>query len=482
MTRIYRFSFFLLIPALLLLASCGSGGGYHPWEYKNVSQAPAQAAPSPLSDIYGDSKYDPAPPAGPPPQQANVERFPLEDENTTLTDENKFPVTQTYHSQSQPPAQSRAQPQQPQYETSRSVKVALLLPLSGQHKHLGQAMLKAAQMALFDISKGGIELLPRDTRGTSQGARSAAQTAINEGAQLILGPVFAPAVRAAKSVTQRANVNMIAFSTDWTLSGGNTFIMGFLPFDQVERVINYAGQQGIHRIGVLSPSSEYGNAVLSAYRSMATRAGIETVDISLFSPGSRNISPTVRSFAKYDERIAAAKMIDEMDPQPAQMPFDAVLMPIGGDLLKATANLLSQYDLPPRSVRRLGTGLWDDPGLTSDPSLEGGWFAAPSPRARNSFESRFNTLYGAQPTRLSSLAYDATALAAVLAQTGMKQYGQTAFDKRAITNPNGFTGIDGIFRFRSDGIVERGLAILEFRRGRIVVVDEAPRTFQQQRY
>lgn len=374
-------------------------------------------------------------------------------------------------------------PYKNQYDTQRKVIVGLLLPLSGRHERLGKAMLQAAQMALFDISKGSIELLPRDTKGTAQGARKAAEAVINEGAQIVLGPVFAPAVRAAKNVTQRAKVNMIAFSTDWTLAGGNTFIMGFLPFDQVERVISYSAQQGIRRIGVLSPSSDYGNAVLSSYRAAAGRAGIQTVDIALFSPGSSNISPTVRSFAKYDEREALAKLMAEQGNALApEMPFDAVLLPVGGDMVKAMANLLSQYDLPPRSVKRLGTGLWDDAGLTSEPSLDGGWFAAPSPRARRNFEDRYNMLYKVPPPRLASLAYDSMALTAVLAQTGMQKYGSPAFDRRSISNANGFAGIDGIFRFRSDGTVERGLAVLAFKNGRIVVVDDAPHTFQQQRF
>jgi branched-chain amino acid transport system substrate-binding protein len=156
-----------------------------------------------------------------------------------------------------------------------------------------------------------------------------------------------------------------------------------------------------------------------------------------------------------------------------------VLLPVGGDLAKGLGNMLSQYDLSARNVRRLGTGLWDDASLSTEPGLDGGWFAAPSPQNRVSFENRFNTLYRETPPRLASLAYDATALAAVLARTGIKQAGYPSFDRNSIANPNGFAGIDGIFRFRPDGNVERGLAILQLNKGRIEVVEDAPRTFQQ---
>src|SRR5690606_31495846 len=157
-------------------------------------------------------------------------------------------------------------------------------------------------------------------------------------------------------------------------------------------------------------------------------------------------------------------------------PFDAVLLPVGGDQARSLANLLSFYDLGPKAVKRLGTGLWDDPGLATEPALEGAWFAAPSPDLRKGFESRYRDLYGSRPPRLASLAYDATALAAVLAKNSYNRTGRVSFDREAIVNPNGFAGIDGIFRFRPDGLVERGMAVLEFRNGGIEVIDPAPNT------
>ncbi len=457
------FSVLFLIPVLFLLNSCATSGGYskaRPWDYKPPQQQ-AQQAPNPLSENSGDNSQNKSADRnimsgqdieGEPPEAGNVDGM--------SAGINAGPTAR----QTNAPA----------------VKVALLLPLSGQNKRLGQSMLKAAQMALFDIGYDSFELLPKDTKGTPDGAQSAAQNALNDGAQLILGPVFSQSVRAAKAVTRRANVNMIAFSTDWTLAGGNAYMMGFLPFDQVERVVNYAQSQGINRVGVLAPTSDYGNAVLNAYRSIASNAGINTVDTVQFPAGGSGLATTVRNFARYDTRNAATKEAEITGAPLIPPPFDAVLMPVGGDLARSTASMLSQYDLSPRNVRRLGTGLWDDPGLASEPSLDGSWFAAPSPRARSSFEDRYNMLYKTPAPRLASLAYDATALAAILGRHGPQQQGRPAFDHSSITNPNGFAGIDGIFRFRSDGIVERGLAVLEFRNGRAVVIDDAPRTFQQQ--
>ncbi len=480
MPRFHSISAFLLIAALVVMTGCQtSGSGSRSWNYK-PAQRQAQQAPSSLSEgsveAYPNKSAARSIMTDPETGEtrlarAGIEQIPLEE---------GMPAEEIMEQTAYPALQPTPQSGLPK------VKVALLLPLSGEHTHLGKAMLKSAQMALFDVGHSGFELLPRDTKGTATGAKQAARQAIQDGAQLVLGPVFAESVRAAKSVTQRANVNMIGFSTDWSLSGGNTFVMGFLPFDQMERILHYASLQGLSRVGVLVPNTDYGQAVLSAYRSMISTTTMDTVDIKYFEPHSANLSPTIREFAQYDLRIGSTdpvsgqKKKDEAEKEVLPPPFDAVLLPVGGDLVRATANLLSHYDMSPRDVKRLGTGLWDDAGLASEPSLAGGWFAAPSPKGRTTFENRYNQLYKSEPPRLASLAYDATALAAVLAQSGLKQEGRPAFDRTAISNPNGFAGIDGIFRFRSDGIVERGLAVLEFRNGQIEIIDDAPKTFQRQ--
>lgn len=357
-------------------------------------------------------------------------------------------------------APDEAAPSTPQYEP---VKVTILLPLSGQHEALGQSMLQAAQLAMFDIGYENFELIPKDTMGTPDGAATAAREAISEGTKLVLGPVFSAEVKSVQPITQSAGINMIAFSTDWTLANDKTYLIGFLPFDQVERVVSYAKQSGLQNIGVISPSDNYGNGVVSAYRAIAENQGVTTAKISRFAPTGQDLPATINTFAAGGQST----------------PYNAVLMPVGGNTARQIGSYLSNANLPPSSVRRLGTGLMDDPALASDPSLNGLWFAAPDPSVRKKFERRYFETYGAEPQRISSLAYDATALAAVLARAGTSTDTQL-YNAASITNPNGFYGVDGIFRFRTDGIVERGLAVLEYRSGHIVVIESAPTTFQKQ--
>lgn len=480
----------VIIASILMLAACVTGGGYGsgtPWE-QYVYNKPAQAAPSPLA----------GPQTPPPPQEVAQSTYAAAPETAPATPSYGANDYQ-YSSYTPPQPDSRyAAPAtgydytaSQQYDTAAAtppagavyaipapppVKVALLVPLSGKQADLGQAMLQAAQLALFDAGYESFELMPRDSGDTPDSAVKAAQSALDDGAQLLLGPVFSSSVSAVKPLAASRNVSMIAFSTDWTLAGGNTFIMGFLPFGQVQRTLEYAASLGLRRIGILAPDNAYGNAVLAAYNAAAYKLGFITVDSVRYPESQTDLSDIVRRFARYDERMA--RRANETDPLPPP-PFDAVLMPVGGERARTIGALLSYYELPPQTVRRLGTGLWDDPALAADKSLAGGLFAAPAPDQRRGFEKRYVDSYGPRPPRLASLAYDATALSAVLARSGYERGGrQPAFDRYSLSNPNGFAGIDGVFRFRPDGLVERGLAVQEFRNGRIEVVSPAPQTFQ----
>lgn len=363
------FPLFLLV---LALASC-SGGGRSPWESRSAQQQ----------------------------QQDNVTVGPYGTPSGVL------------------PADSSAP----------SVKVAILLPLSGSNAAVGQSMLQAAQLAVFDLGYDNFELMPRDT---STGAAQAASTAIRDGAQLILGPLFADDVRAVKSATAGSGINVIAFSTDWTLAGGNTYMMGFLPFGQVERIAQYAAAKGLKRAAVAAGADTYGSATSSLFESEARKNGM-TITRALSDGGG----------------------------------YDAVFIPAGG---KALSGILQR--VANKKAKKLGTGLWDDARVAADPAMDGAWFAAPSPRARAGFESRYAQTYGAQPQRLASMAYDATALAAALAKAG-------GFTAANLTNPNGFAGVDGIIRFSRSGLAERGMAVLEIRNSGIVEIDPAPSSFQR---
>lgn len=348
------------------------------------------------------------------------------------------------------------------------VKVALLMPMSGRNAELGQAMLKAAQLALFDVGSATFELMPIDTQSTPQGAADAARRAAAARSDLILGPIFADDVRAAKPVAAGANIPMIAFTTDWKLAGNDTYVMGFLPFAQVSRVAQYAQSRGLSRFAVYAPQTEYCDVVIGTLQ----RSGAPVIRIGRYAAGETALQNLVQDFARQSGVTPADPEIPGSTPY-GTPDFGTLMLPVGGESLRTLVSLFDLAGINNSNTRFIGTGLWDDESLSRNPALYGGWFAAPDPALRRDFERRYLDSYGSAPPRLATLAYDATALAAVLSRTANGK----PYSRARLTNPRGFAGIDGVFRLRPDGLNDRGLAILEVQSGRARVIDPAPTAF-----
>ncbi len=354
-------------------------------------------------------------------------------------------------------------------------KVALLVPLSGANAELGQALLDAAQLALFESGGDRMILVPRDTGGNAAGAAGAARAVIGDGARLILGPLLAPEVEAVKPIAQEAHISVIAFSTVTTLAGGNTYLMGFLPRQEVLREVSYARERGLARFAALAPNSPYGHLMADALREAAAGSGGSVTKIEFFDPRAGDASPAIQRLLPGGGAEASAELPPASPPAAS---LDALLLPEGGAKLRQIAAQVRAAGGNAKPVQLLGSGLWDTPDIGSDPALVGGWFASSPPEARQDFERRFNATYGHNPPRLASLGYDSAALAAVLARG---QAGEP-FSQQAILNPSGFTGVDGLFRFTPSGLVQRGLAVLEVVPQGTTVVSPAPQSFQDLGY
>lgn len=334
------------------------------------------------------------------------------------------------------------------------VKVAILLPLTGKDAALGQAMLNAAQQAVFDIADSRFELMPRDTGTGESGAAAAARDAIASGAQLLIGPLFAVTIPAVHTIAQAASLNMLTLSTDVSRAAPDVFVMGFAPDAQVERVVRFAAAHGSRHFAALIPGNAYGSLVNEAFQDAVLHDGGTVVAVETYDPARHDSAAHIRSLAARRGQI------------------DTLFLPEGGADLNLIAGQLTGAGFDNRAVRLLGTGLWDVPDLARQAGfLAGGWYAASDPAARRNFTAGYAKTYGREPPRLATLAYDATALAAVLAKRNMP------YDADSLTNPNGFSGLDGIFRLTPDGFVERGLAVIEAAPAGPRTIDPAPKVF-----
>ncbi len=332
-------------------------------------------------------------------------------------------------------------------------KAALLLPLSGRFANDGTALLNAAQMALFDIGGTDFALMPLDTQGTPEGAAEAARKAVEGRASIILGPLRAPEVSAVAPIARAGNTNVLSFSTDMRVAGNGVFLMGFLIQPQIDHMVDYARSQGASRFAIMAPNSDYGQAAVTAMQSSVARAGATLAQAEFYDPATKDFSPV----AKRMQRSG----------------FDALLLADGGLRLINLASMLAYNNIDSdHKVMMLGTMLWNDPRLYTEAALQGGLFPAPSDDQFNSFSQRYATTYKTRPPRIASLSYDATALSAVLFKQG-------SFSVEALTNPSGFSGIDGIFRLLPDGASERAFAIKRLSEGTATEVVPAPKTFSR---
>lgn len=353
--------------------------------------------------------------------------------------------------------------QQPQLPGIRkpSVRIAMLLPLSarGQTAPLAKGLKQAAELALFEQNNPNVQLLFKDTKGTPEGATAAATAAAADGAEIILGPLFARNVQAVSTVARQARMPVVAFSNDRRTAGNGTYLLSFLAREEIRRIVLFAAGRGKRRFAALIPDNDYGKLVEPAFRSAVSEAGGYVIALERYPPGTNGmLEPSQRLFKLVQ---AAAESGD---------PVDAIFLPGGPDTLPNLAPLVKYASVDPAQVKFLGSGGWDYPNIGRDRTFVGGWYPAPDPRGWRTFSERFIKTYGAAPPRIATLSYDAVTIAVSLASGFPK--GQR-FTAQNLTRPAGFVGVDGALRFTSSGTAERALAVLEVGKFGSQVIDRA---------
>ncbi len=350
--------------------------------------------------------------------------------------------------------------------STATVKVALLLPMtaSGNTPAVAKALKQAAELALFDFDNPSVSLMPKDTRGTPEGARAAAQSAIQDGAELIIGPLFAQEVTGAAPLARQANVPMIAFSSDEKVAGNGVYLLSFLAGRDVPRIVSYAVARGKRNFALLIPQSPYGRLAEAAFARSVTRAGGQAVVRASFPPSDANAM--LGPVRQVSNAIKSGQQVD------------ALFLPAGPEDLQLLAPLLASAGVVGGSIQFVGTGQWDYPNIGRDRALIGGWYAAPDPKGWTDFTGRYAKTYGSTPPRIASLAYDAVSLAVSLSQNPPGQ----RYTATTLTRGSGFAGVDGLFRLLPDGTSERGLAILEVREYGPRVLEPAPNSFSSAQY
>jgi ABC-type branched-subunit amino acid transport system substrate-binding protein len=347
--------------------------------------------------------------------------------------------------------------QQPAAIGTGAVKVGLILPLSaaGNAGTVALSMKNAAEMALAEFSSPNVQLLIKDDGGTSGGAQQAARQALAEGAEIIIGPLFAHSVGVVGAAARHRGVPVIAFSTDVSVATRGVYLLSFLPETDVDRIIDYAFANGKRSFAGLLSQGAYGNVVEGEFKQVVARKGGRIVALERYGLDLPQIQGPASTIVQ------------------AARGADAIFIPEGPEVVPSVAQALITGGLDIKRVQLLGTGLWDDPRIFNEARLHGGWYSAPDSAGFRNFSARYRQRYNQDPVRTATLAYDAVALVAALVKT----QGPQRFSEQVLTSSSGFAGIDGLFRFRADGTNERGLAVMRVTPGGGQIISPPPRAF-----
>ncbi len=351
----------------------------------------------------------------------------------------------------------------PGFDPSKPVPVALLLPAGGGaagDEILARDLKQAADMAVADLG-GSVRIDLRVYNAGSDAGMAAqmAQQAVADGAAIILGPVYGESANAAGAAVRDKGVNVLSFSNNADIAGGNVFILGPTYRNAAARLAGYAGRQGKGSILIAQDQTPQGEAGRRAIEAAAGRSGariVGTVPFEYSGPGVTAAIPTIVSTAKSSGANALFLTADTAGALP---------------LLAGT---LPQAGLGSGAIQYVGLTRWDiPPGTLNLPGLQGGWFAYPDADPYLKFKSRYLAAYGSEPNLIAGLAYDGIAAIGALVKSGRPD----PFSAASLTQGAGFAGVHGIFRLRADGTNERGLAVAQVRNGTFVILDPAPRSF-----
>ena len=367
----------------------------------------------------------------------------------------------------------------------QSGPVALLVPLSGKLAPVGQSLEKSVKLAFS--AQGTPKLQVYDTGGTPSGAASAAQRAVAAGAGIIIGPLTSADTKAVAPIASQANLNVLAFTNDDKVSGPGVWALGITPGQQVQRVASYAASQGKSKFAAILPDNAFGTLMAAALRKQANRLGDAPPQIGRYEDSFASLTQTVHQISAFDSRGAAIqakiraarnedtaagrKLARKLEHQPVPPPpFNALLLAATGERLAEVATLLPYYEAGPPQVLLMGPTLWHRhvKAMATHDTLRGAIYAAPDPSPRLPFVQKFQSTYGGSaPPSIDDVGFDAAAVAVLASREG-------GYTTKVLTNSQGFTGTDGVFRLEPDGSVTRGLAVFKVERGGPKMVSPPP--------
>lgn len=380
---------------------------------------------------------------------------------------------------------------------NKKVKVALYFPFSGKSKELGWSLYNAAVLSLFDNDVNhSLELVLVDSADSPFESAKSIKEITDQDIKIVIGPVFGNSVEAMDKNFMNNSITAISLTNNQDLSGkinnnGGVFVAGFLPEQQIDKIVTYAIDHEKINFSILAPNNQYGMTIAAMLKRLVRLRDGRMITSEFHDPNGADLNKSVERLVNAftspkhlseggGNKIDKNKKIKESDRTYAQV----ILIAESGKNLQKITQLIKDFNVDEREYQLVGTGQWDDISTLNDPNLIGAWFAAPIHERFAGFEKAYYQTYNKFPPRIASIVYDSVAAVAELVD---KRGGQTPDIKDFITfsdstknipsTKNGFEGIDGTFRFLANGLVQRNLAVLQVGKGSFETLDKPAEKF-----
>ena len=416
------------------------------------------------------------------PKKKKFQRVGKGEEDTELkVDKNTSRVLEVLESQKEKIVETQSQTIKEEESTFNNIiKVGVMLPLSGEHSEIGNLILNAIEMAVFQTEENKLELHIKDTEAKSDIAKKVLSELIDEGVKVVIGPLFSKSLAAIQSEVASKNINIFALTNNINLRNKGIWIFGVDPQAQTEKVLRYALEKGSKNIAALLPQNAYGLLLFDTITSFtqANLMKIEKIEFYNFSlesqrKNAQKISEGFKDYKLYLDKIKEQDNEEEKVNKVLFMekPFDSVFIAAGGQNLTVLSSQLQYNNVDPKIVQYLGISSWEDSSILNEPALEGGVFVTTSEMYQKKIKLIYKNSFNKEMPKIAMIAYDIVALLGSLNNLGRN------FNIYDLVNDEGYIGLRGLFRLKKNGVVERAFQLKKIKNKKFTILQKANNQF-----
>ena len=363
------------------------------------------------------------------------------------------------------------------------IKVGVMLPLTGKNKEIGNMILNAIEMAVFQNENNNLQLLIKDTQGEPDIAKKTFIELVDDQVNLIIGPLFSKTLAAIQGLTEINNVNILALTNNKNLARQGSWVFGIDPQAQTKEALQVVFDQGAKKIAALLPKNAYGLLLFDTISDFSEENLVEIDRIEFYElsiesqrDASKKISTGFDKYQDYlnklkDEELNITSDAESDVYSTVEKPFDSVFIAASGQNLTVLSSQLQYNNVDPSLVQYLGISSWEDKRILNEPALEGGIFITTSQLYQKKVKTIYQNSFNKEMPKIAMIAYDILALISSISIDNNK------IDIEETINSEGYLGLRGLFRLKNNGIVERTFDLRQVKNKRFRVLKKAKEEF-----